>query len=535
MTASRPNSPHPAPASRSPFGQALPDVSETGILRSLPPPNQGTLPATRVEAPTADRPLTVSELTGELKSLLQGHFAQLFVEGEISGCRPAASGHVYFTLKDSKAAISCVLWAGQAARLAKPLRDGDKVEIRGGLDVFAARGTYQIVVQTVRPAGLGRLFLAFQEMKERLEREGLFDPARKRPIPGHPRVVGVVTSPTGAVIRDILKVLERRAPHVVVLLYPTRVQGEGAAREVASAIGRFNDFAARQDEGAPSDGGMPVPDVLIVGRGGGSMEDLWSFNEEVVARAIYQSVIPVISAVGHETDFTIADFVADLRAPTPSAAAEVVARDSGELIRDLEQTTSRLKGALRHRIAFLREAPHLRARLEGAFMPRVRAMRETLRSFKKSAALQRPLHRVNEERQRLDDAHQRMGRALENRHREGARRHERLAAQLTALSPRAVLSRGYSITMNAQTGSVLRRAREAAPGLALRIVLHEGELNARVGTGEVTVPASVSTSETAPAPKRRRAPRPKAPKATPVPDLFADTDDTPPRDVAGTR
>lgn len=515
-----------------------PEVPAGGILRSVGAPLSASSPAgddTEVLAASAPKiasavsagrkPLTVTELTGELRALLQGHFADLYVEGEVSGCRPAASGHVYFTLKDAKAAISCVMWAGTAARLSKPLRDGDKVEIRGDIDVYAQRGTYQIIVLSLRPAGLGRLYQAYLELKERLDQEGLFDEARKRELPPHPRVVGVVTSPTGAVIRDILNVLGRRAPHVSVLLYPARVQGDGAAREVAHAIRRFNALAAEARRGT-GDTAL-CSDVLIVGRGGGSLEDLWAFNEEIVARAIFESDLPVISAVGHETDFTIADFVADKRAPTPSAAAELVARDSGEMLRHLEHTTRRLQAALQHRLAPLKQGRHLEQRLKQAFLPRVISMRNTLRAFRKSAAFQRPFQKVNEERMRLDDLHGRMLRRVEERAREAARCHERISAQLRALDPRAVLSRGYSITFDARTGKPLRRAEDIQDGLALRIVLHEGEIRAIAGEGKppaLTDEDGTSSADLpAPppaAPRRRR--RKAAPALAATPDLFTE-------------
>ncbi|MCX7018732.1 MAG: exodeoxyribonuclease VII large subunit [Candidatus Sumerlaeota bacterium] len=427
------------------------------------------------------KPLSVSELTARLKAFIERQFADVFVEGEISNLRPAASGHVYFVLKDARATINCVLWAAAAARLTRPLREGEKVEVRGRIALYEPRGQYQIVADSIRPAGLGKLFLAFQELKERLQREGLFDESRKRPLPRMPRAVGVVTSPTGAAIRDILNVLTRRAPHIAVTIYPVRVQGEGAAREIARAISRMNtiDWSAMPGVEHP-------PAVLIVGRGGGSIKDLWAFNEEIVARSIAASRIPVISAVGHEVDFTIADFAADLRVPTPSAAAEIVARDSEGLTRELAHLNSRIEAALRRRTHFLREASHLRARLQAAIRPRIARLRACVAQFASSYALRRPAQRVNECRQRLDDLVPRLGRGLETRRAAAARKLERLAAQLTALNPSAILARGYSITFDSAKQTIVRSKGETYPGQALRIRFHVGHADVHVDGARYT-------------------------------------------------
>lgn len=426
--------------------------------------------------PGGEKPLTVSELTGRIKRLLEEHFLQVFVEGEISGFRPAASGHIYFTLKDASATISCVLWGTEAARLTSVPRDGDKVEIRGRLSLYEPRGSYQIIVQSIRPAGQGRLFLAFQEMKERLQKEGLFDPERKRQIPKFPRSVGIVTSPTGAAIRDILKVLGRRAPHLPVFIYPARVQGEGAAAEVACGIERMN--------------ALGLAEVLIVGRGGGSLEDLWAFNEEVVARAIHASKIPVISAVGHEVDFTIADFVADLRAPTPSAAAEVVARNSADVLREIAHFRSRLQAVMVQRTEPLRRLPHLQTRLEGALLPRVNLLRSHVRRFETSYALKRPLEKVNRLRQQLDEQLLRLSRGLIDRKTASQSRLERLSAQLRALNPKAIMERGYSITFDVERKRVIRADSETFPGQQLKILLHEGEIEVSVNGERAFAPVA---------------------------------------------
>ena len=435
----------------------------------------------------AQKPLTVSELTGRLKHLLERSFATVLVEGELSNFRPAGGRHLYFVVKDAGATLNCVMWSTDAARLKAMPREGEMVELRGRMAVYEPRGQYQLVVSSMRPAGVGRLFQAFVEMKERLEAEGLFETSRKRALPRFPRAIGVVTSPTGAAVRDILNILGRRAPQVPVFISPVRVQGEGAAGEIAGAIRRMNLSG--------------LCDVLIVGRGGGSMEDLWCFNEEVVARAIFESAIPVISAVGHEVDFTIADFTADLRAPTPSAAAELVVPDGQEQLRELAHRIVRLKSALEGRLAFLGGTPHLRARaqaairarlarfdmarhaparLQRAFLPRLELLRSFVRSFDANLGLVRPLQRVNERRQRLDDLDQRLMRDVRRRTEIAGNRLQRLSAQLTALNPRAVLRRGYSITIDPVTGRALRAAHEATAGQGLRVLLHDGNIDVHV-------------------------------------------------------
>src|SRR5579863_5086030 len=270
----------------------------------------------------------VSELSREIRNRLERDFPDLWVTGEISNLRSAPSGHYYFTLKDQNAQLRAVCFRGQARYLKFKPEDGLSVIARGQLTIYEARGEYQLVVEFLEPAGLGALQLAFEQLKANLAGEGLFEAARKKPLPVLPRTIGVVTSPTGAVIRDILRVLKRRFRNMNVLLYPVKVQGEGAAKEISEGIEYFNRHT--------------LVDVMIVARGGGSLEDLWAFNEEVVARAIASSKIPVISAVGHETDFTIADFVADLRAPTPSAAAELVIQAKSELLQQLDSLFSRL-------------------------------------------------------------------------------------------------------------------------------------------------------------------------------------------------
>src|SRR5277367_320182 len=279
----------------------------------------------------------VSELTERIRDLLEGAFADVWVEGEVSNCHAAQSGHLYFTLKDPRAQIRCVCFRDQVRALKFRPEDGLHVTVRGGISVYDVRGEYQIYVTNIEPVGLGALQLAFEQLKKRLQAEGLFDEARKKPLPVLPRCIGVVTSPTGAAIRDILRVLKRRFPNAHVRIYPVKVQGEGAAKEIAAGVTYFN--RAR------------FSDVIIVARGGGSLEDLWAFNEEVVARAIAASEIPVITGIGHEADFTIADFVADLRAPTPSAAAELVVRSRQEFERHIAEHQRHLVQLIRYWIS----------------------------------------------------------------------------------------------------------------------------------------------------------------------------------------
>lgn len=291
------------------------------------------------------RPLTVSQLTRMVKRVLLEHLpASVVVAGELSNVSQPTSGHVYFTLKDASSEVRCVMWRSAAQRLRFEPQDGMEVLATGTIDVYEPRGQYQLYVRQLQPKGLGELELAFRRLREKLQREGLFDPAHKKPLPAYPRCIAVVTSPTGAAIRDIIQTIRRRFPCVVLMLYPVRVQGEGAAREIAEAIGALNAHSARL-------GGI---DLMIVGRGGGSLEDLWAFNEEVVARAIFASRIPVISAVGHETDVTISDLVADVRAPTPTAAAELAVPSFDEVTETVRGITDRLVRVVRHRFDLAR-------------------------------------------------------------------------------------------------------------------------------------------------------------------------------------
>src|SRR5579864_3842686 len=280
------------------------------------------------------RSLTVSELTARIRDLLAKNFVDVLVEGEVSNCREAQSGHIYFTLKDAKAQIKCVCFRNQAMRLKCRPGDGLKLIVRGSISVYEPRGEYQIYVEHIEPSGVGALQFAFEQLKKRLEAEGLFDEARKKPLPVMPRCIGVVTSPGGAAVRDIIRILRRRFSNLHLMVYPVRVQGDGAAEDIVAAL---KYFSRKQ-----------LVDVILLARGGGSIEDLWAFNEEIVARAIVACTVPVVSGVGHEADFTIADFVADVRASTPSAAAEIVVRSRLEFQRHLLELEHKISQQMRY-------------------------------------------------------------------------------------------------------------------------------------------------------------------------------------------
>jgi exodeoxyribonuclease VII large subunit len=432
---------------------------------------------------------TVSELTGRIKARLEDEFPTVWVEGEVSNLRAPSSGHAYFTLKDDQAQLRCVLFRGRGRRVRFALEDGLQVLVFGGLDVYAARGEYQLVAELIEPKGLGALQIAFEQLKRKLTAEGLFDPARRRPLPHFPRTIGIVTSPTGAALRDMLHIIGRRFGDLRVLVAPVRVQGEGAAAEIVAALRNL--------------GEVPELDVVIVGRGGGSIEDLWAFNDERVARAIAASPAPVISAVGHETDFTIADFVADLRAPTPSGAAELVVREKLAVIRSLVDLYARLTQATRSRMEQGRERLHFLSRRR-ALMEPARALRDRHRRVDELSARLRaaarfhrrsvahrvalatnalsslhPLARISQGRAVLTQLRGRLVAAGGHSLKASRHRFEASVGRLGSLSPLAVLGRGYSLT-RFPSGTVVTRAAQALPGAVIEILLHEGALDARV-------------------------------------------------------
>jgi len=334
---------------------------------------------------------TVSDLTARIRELLAKNFTDVTVQGEISNCRPASSGHYYFTLKDERAQVRCVLFKQQQRGMKFLPEDGLKVTVRGSVSVYEARGEYQIYVESIEPAGRGALQLAFEQLKKRLEAESLFDARRKKPLPLLPNRIGLITSPTGAAVRDVVRILKRRFHNVHLTLYPVRVQGEGSAAEIVAALGYFNKR-------------LPV-DVILLVRGGGSLEDLWSFNEESVARAIAASTIPVISGVGHETDFTIADFVADMRASTPSAAAELVVQARREFDKHVMDLRARLEGSLRYRLLELSRRVHALTARSGFRRPQDLLRQQRQRADEFTARLALGLRaRLGDSRKRLNNA-----------------------------------------------------------------------------------------------------------------------------------
>ena len=432
------------------------------------------------------RAMSVSELTARIKILVEGHFMDVMVEGEVSNFRRHTSGHWYFTLKDGGAMLRCASFRMQNRLIRFTPEDGLSVRAHGRLSLYEARGEYQLLVEFLEPVGVGALQLGFEQLKRRLAAEGLFDIERKRPLPMLPRCVGVVTSPTGAAVRDILRVLGRRNEAVNVLIAPARVQGDGAAAEIARAIELLNE---REEV-----------DVIIVGRGGGSIEDLWCFNEEAVARAIFNSRVPVISAVGHETDFTIADFVADLRASTPSAAAEIVTAARDEISARLVGLKETMATAMRYRLLEQRsrvqelrssrafdDVHHEISRVAQRFDEAVYAMEAALRQRVKrqrarlhGMALRlrdTDIRRETMERRRALDLLTQRLQSGERVALDGRRERFAIAAgKLHSLSPLAVLGRGYAIAFDEQ-GRIIKRASDVEPGARLRVRVADGEMD----------------------------------------------------------
>ncbi|MCG3778900.1 MAG: Exodeoxyribonuclease 7 large subunit [Nitrospira sp.] len=427
-------------------------------------------------------------MTGLLRSSIEEQFSDIWLEGELSNIRAPGSGHIYCTLKDKTSQIRAVLFRSSALKLCFALQEGMQVIVRGRLTVYELRGEYQIVLDTVEPKGVGALQLAFEQLKERLAAEGLFDQDRKKLIPVFPQTVGVVTSLTGAAIRDILAVLRRRWPRLHVLIAPVQVQGESAGRQIADALATLNDWGS--------------VDVIIVGRGGGSLEDLWSFNEEIVVRAIAASHVPVVSAVGHEIDVTLADFVADLRAPTPSAAAERVVPVLAEIVERVRELTLRTGQMMLRHCAFerqrldagIRGVTEVRFRLQDAAQrtddmmdrlcellqhlltagrERVHEAQRDLSGLNPILAIKQGLATVPQFSKRLEG--QMGGILVQHRHRVHA-----LLAQLNTLSPLAVLGRGYSILQTVPAGQILHRASDVEVGQELEAQLASGRLRCRV-------------------------------------------------------
>ena len=431
---------------------------------------------------------SVSELTREIRGLLEDHFPFIWVEGEISNFMVPASGHYYFVLKDSESQVRCVMFRSQQRWMRFQPEDGLSVLCQTRVSVYEPRGEYQLLVDVMEPRGVGALQLAYEQLKKRLEAEGLFEPEHKKPIPFLTQRLGVLTSSTGAAIRDIIRVVRERYSNLEIYLYPVRVQGEGAAEEIAQGIDTFNSE-------------FPV-DALIVGRGGGSWEDLWAFNEEVVVRAIFRSRIPVISAVGHEIDTTLADLVADVRAPTPSAAAELVAQHKEALEEYVVSLNQRLRIRVRQRLNLAGERLYsrkqrlrdpaarladLRLRLDEHTQRLELAVRQTLNSERQAfLRLQdnlihlSPVGGITSSRAVLDRYRRDLGLFAKQNLQRRRQILERHLTQLDGLSPLGVLARGYSITTTRPKGEVVRSARQVRKGDAVRVLLHEGELRCEV-------------------------------------------------------
>lgn len=401
---------------------------------------------------------SVSELTHDVKKLIEGNLRTQWVGGEVSNCRPARSGHVYFTLKDDEAQMSAVVWRATAARLGFELRDGMEIVAVGRVEVYAARGSYQLIIQKAFPQGMGALELALRQLKEKLEAAGLFDPDRKRPIPRIPNRIALVTSPTSAAVKDMIHVITRRWPSADIVVVPVAVQGSNAAPEIADALAAVHL--------------IPDVDVVITGRGGGSLEDLWAFNEELVARAIASCKVPVISAVGHEIDVTIADLVADRRALTPSEAGELVVPHRAELAAGLDE---------------------LRGRLQNSLTQRAVSARLQLDSLASRRVFTNPLQRVRQLVEGVDDLSDRLNAVVRRRVERSKQGVTQLSATLNSLSPLGVLSRGYSVTYGCSTdsrtgddsssvkrGPLIRNADDVETGDLLLTYLEQGRVVSRV-------------------------------------------------------
>jgi exodeoxyribonuclease VII large subunit len=444
--------------------------------------------------PAGEAALSVTQLLRRMKNLLEERIGELWVEGEVSNLRKQASGHWYFSLKDAGAQIQCAMFGARKRSGSDALIDGAKVRVFAEASVYEARGQLQIIVQKAEAAGAGDLQARFEALKRKLQAEGLFDASRKQPLPSFPRRIGLVTSASGAALQDILNVLTRRAPWVQPVLFPVRVQGRGAELEIARAI---------REMGHPEEFGHPRCEVIIVGRGGGSIEDLWNFNEEIVARAIADCPIPVISAVGHEIDFTIADFVADVRAPTPSAAAEIAVADGAELMARLAQLRRRLqrrtderltsarmaldalrRGALRRDGERLLREPMMRLdsakfRMNQALGTSLEQVAARLTAMRAAHRTHHPLRVLDRRAELLETLRLRIDRARVDTLRRRRDRLDRIRGLLRALGPESAFQRGFSITLGPD-GKIARSAAALRPGDLLRTKFADGETTSRV-------------------------------------------------------
>lgn len=441
---------------------------------------------------TKDRKvLTVTQLNTQIKGVLDSNFSEIWLEGEISNFKHHSSGHMYLTLKDENSQISAVMFRGNNIRLRFRPEDGMKVLVLGRVSIYEPRGSYQFYINEMEPKGIGDLQLAFEQLKEKLAKEGLFDDGHKRAIPEFPEVIGIVTSPTGAAIRDIQNVLSRRFSLSRVILIPVRVQGKLAAQEITDAIDLFNEYGE--------------VDVLIVGRGGGSIEDLWPFNEEIVARAIYRSDIPVISAVGHEVDFTISDFTADLRAPTPSAAAELVVKDKQELVTSIRNLKHQMANALEHKLEVYRnqlshlmtrsvftraQAPieeklyrldDITQRLFRETKHNLRINRERVSQFKRIILSNNPVRRLGQLEEKLQKTGPKaLFKVIANIISKNRLELGRITGTLNALSPLSVLNRGYSIAFTVPDSKILKSISQAKVDSELKLRVSDGLINCKI-------------------------------------------------------
>lgn len=438
---------------------------------------------------TNDRIYTVSSLNAQVRLILENEMGVVWLIGELSNLSMPVSGHWYFTLKDARAQVKCAMFRGNNRRVTFKPANGTQVLVKARLSLYEPRGDYQLIIESMQPEGDGRLQQQFEQLKMSLAAEGLFAQSLKKPLPEQPKRVGIVTSKTGAALHDILNVLQRRDPSLPVVIYPTMVQGEGAAISIAQAIGRAN---ARQE-----------CDILIVGRGGGSLEDLWAFNEEIVARTIVASQIPIVSAVGHEVDVTIADFVADVRAPTPSAAAELISRDMAHQTQKISQKTQQLRHAMRHYLTehqakvvnlqhrLDRQHPQVRLnqqqqqldelanRMERAMRQLIGGHQQHINQASYKLALHSPAQTLKQQRSRLEQTQHRLQDAMDRRLLNASHKLAMAAEKLETVSPLATLGRGYSITRNEQ-GKVIRRAEQVKAGDTLLTTVADGEIHSIV-------------------------------------------------------
>lgn len=442
-------------------------------------------------SPSIELPiLTVSTLTQSIKMLLEGQFKFVAVQGEVSNCKLQSSGHLYFSLKDANAQISAVMFKGDLSEVARLPKDGDQVTLKGSLNVYPPNGKYQVIVRTLEYSGLGQLLIQLEALKVKLKEKGYFDASRKKPLPKFPRTIGVVTSPTGAVIQDILHVLTRRAGKFQLILNPVKVQGEGAAQEIAQAIDFFNQHR--------------LADVLIVGRGGGSLEDLWAFNEEIVAEAIFRSAIPIVSAVGHETDFTIADFVADIRAPTPSAAAELVVSETSHELQKLAQFKRGIQHALAHLFRlrkeelqrfkrrpellspyplfapFIQHLDELRSGIDRAMQEKLLVGKQQIIGRKRELEALKPSNKIRFMKEKLSMLAKNLEQVWDKIDQHKRKQLIQLQEILRAIDPKNLLKKGYSLAFSEVSGNVITSVQSLSKGDKLKLLFADGEANTTV-------------------------------------------------------